>query len=141
MGVGDVGAVPGGAWRRGDSAGGDDGGGAVGEHVGGVLGGRGEDERDGREEQGGDGVGVGDGAGGGSGAGGDDGDGTGGGDGVRGDGVGFRIIRSLFGLPRYTWITFYSSHEQESDWIVLCYHELRFRFCQLGPSFQQGNQI
>ena len=90
--------MPGGAGRRGDSASDDDGGGAVGEHVGGVLGGRGEDERDGREEQGGDGVGVGDGAGGGSGAGGDDGDGTGGGDGVRGDGVGVGDVSSVYGI-------------------------------------------
>ena len=35
---GDVAPVPGGAWWTRDSAGDDDGGGAVGEHVGGVLG-------------------------------------------------------------------------------------------------------
>ena len=42
MGVGDIGAVPSRAVDEGDTAGGDDGRGAVGEHVGGVLGGRGK---------------------------------------------------------------------------------------------------
>ena len=37
VGVGDVGAVPGGARGGGHATDGDDGGGAVGEHVGGVL--------------------------------------------------------------------------------------------------------
>jgi hypothetical protein len=37
VGVGDVGAVPGGAWCSGDAAGGDDGGRWEREHVGGVL--------------------------------------------------------------------------------------------------------
>ena len=46
VGVGDVGAVPGGAWGSGHSASGDDGRGARRERDGGVLGGRGEHERD-----------------------------------------------------------------------------------------------
>ena len=46
VGVGDVGAVPGGAGSSGHAAGGDDGRGARREHDARVLGGRGEHERD-----------------------------------------------------------------------------------------------
>ena len=46
MGVGDIGAVPGVAWGSGDSAGDDDGGGAVGEQDGGDVDGRGGNESD-----------------------------------------------------------------------------------------------
>jgi hypothetical protein len=62
VGVGDVGAVPGGAWCSGHSAGCDDGGGARRERERDVLCGRGEFECDAAIESGWDGVGVGDGA-------------------------------------------------------------------------------
>ena len=64
-----------------------------------MVGGRGDDERDGWVESGGDGVGVGDGAWGGDGACEHvHGEGTGGADGMRGDGVGVGDIGEVPGV-------------------------------------------
>ena len=97
VGVGDLGAVPGGAWWSGYPTGGDDGRGARGQHVGGILSGGGGDERDAARERGRDGVGIGDGARVEPGAGGDDGDGAVGADGMRGDGVGVGDVGAVPG--------------------------------------------
>jgi hypothetical protein len=61
VGVGDVGAVPGGAWVSGHSSGDGDRRGAEREHDGGLVGGRDRDERDGTGQCSRDGVSVGDG--------------------------------------------------------------------------------
>ena len=102
VGVGDIGEVPGIAWRTGDAAGGDVIISARRERDPSVVGGRGDDERDETGEQGGDGVGVGDGARGGDGACDVHGEGTGGADGMRGDGVG---VGDIGEVPGVAWRT------------------------------------
>ena len=88
VGVGDVGEVPYGAWVGGHTAGGDDGGGAIGGHDGGMVGGHGRGKRDAATERSGDGIGIDDGTRVGDGSHGVHGTGTGGADGMRGDRVG-----------------------------------------------------
>ena len=85
--VGDISEVRGDAWGSGDTAGGDDGGGAGRERDTGMVGGLGRVERDAEAEPGGDRVGVSDGTRVEHGACDVHGAGSGGGDGVRGDGV------------------------------------------------------
>ena len=58
VGVGDIGAVPGGAWWSGYPTGGDDLERKLWQHVGGILSGGGGDERDAARERGRDGVGI-----------------------------------------------------------------------------------
>jgi len=97
VGVGDIGEVPGDAWKTGDTAGGDDGRGAGSERDTGMVGGLGVFDRDATAEPSGDRVGVG-----------DDprvghwvcdlhGAGSGGAHGMRGDGVGVRDIGEVSG--------------------------------------------
>ena len=96
VGVGDIGEVHGDARGAGDTAAGDDGGGAGRrERDAGVVGGRGGIERDAWTEPSGDRVGVGDGARGEHGACDVHGTGSGGAHGMRGDGVGVGDIGTL----------------------------------------------
>jgi hypothetical protein len=97
MGVGDVGAVSGGAWCSGHTAGVGDCRRADRERERHVLCGRGELERDKGMEPGGDGVGFGDSTRGGSRAGLLYGAGTDGADGMRGDGVGVGDVVAMSG--------------------------------------------
>jgi hypothetical protein len=105
LGVGDVGAVPGGAWCTGHTASDDDCGRSDREHVGRVLCGGSEHERDASWKPCGHGIGVGDGARVESGTGCVDGAGTDGADGMRGDGVGVGDVGAMFvgtGDPGHT---------------------------------------
>ena len=95
VGVGDVGEVSGMVRERGDTAGGDDSGGAGRERERGVVGGPWRGEYGSTREQGGDGVGVSDGARCEHGAGCCHRIGPRGGDGMRGDGVGVGDIGTL----------------------------------------------
>ena len=58
MGVGDIGAVQGGAWDSGDAACGDDGRGAIRQRLGGILDGHWQDQSDEGIQQGGDRLGF-----------------------------------------------------------------------------------
>ena len=107
VGVGDVGAVPGGARGGGHATGGDDGGGARRERERGVVGGGRGSERDEGDEQGRDRIGVSDGAWGEPGGGGVHEHDAGGGDGMRGDGVGVGHFSSMFAL---CWRWFHSKN-------------------------------
>ena len=101
VGVGDIGEVHGDARGAGDTAAGDDGGGAGRrERDAGVVGGRGGIERDAWTERCGDRVGVGDGARGEHGACDVHGTGSGGAHGMRGDGVGVGDIGEVHGDAR-----------------------------------------
>jgi len=108
VGVGDVGAVPGGTRDPGHTAGGDDGGRADRERERHVLRGRGVHESDSRIEPGGDGVGVVDGARGGSWAGCVHGAWTDGADGMRGDGVG---VGDVGVVPGGAWCSGHASND------------------------------
>ena len=98
VGVGDIGEVHGVGRGSGDTAGGDDGGGAGRERDAGVVGGRGGIERDASTEPSGDRVGVGDGARGEHGACDVHGTGSGGAHGMRGDGVGVGDVGEVQGV-------------------------------------------
>ena len=82
------------AWRH--QAGDGDVWGAIGKHVGGILGGRGIDERDGQDQPSRDGIGIGDGARGRARTDGLDSDDSIGADGMRGDGVGVGDIIEVY---------------------------------------------
>ena len=100
VGVGDIGEVQGDARSPGDTAAGDDGGGAGREQDAGVVGGRGGLERDASTEPSGDRVGVGDGARGEHGACDAHGTDSGGAHGVRGDGVGVGDLGEVPGVAQ-----------------------------------------
>ena len=102
VGVGDIGEVQGDARSPGDTAAGDDGGGAGREQDAGVVGGRGGTERDASSEPSGDRIGVGDGARCGHGACDVHGTGSGGAHGMRGDAVGVGDIGEVPGDARST---------------------------------------
>ena len=97
VGVGDVGEVSGKSSIFGHASGGDDGGGAIGEHDCGMVGGHGRGKRDAATERSGDGIGIDDGTRIGDGSRGVHGTGTGGADGMRGDGVGVGDIGAVHG--------------------------------------------
>ena len=120
VGVGDIGEVHGDARGAGDTAGGDDGGGAGRrERDAGVVGGRGGIERDASTEPGGDRVGVGDGARGEHGACDVHGTGSGGAHGMRGDGVGVGDIS-----PMSYWDSVSSIAPCSTDcWLALWKHQ------------------
>ena len=103
VGVGDIGEVHGDARSAGDTAGGDDGGGAGRERDTGMVGGLGRVERDAEAEPGGDRVGVSDGARVEHGACDVHGAGSGGADGVRGDGVAVGDIHHVLICARIPW--------------------------------------